>query len=64
MWSNSESQDVLLSINYGKPVVMNNSNAGMAYSDAVGRLLGEEKPLRFTTPEKKTFFSRFFPSSQ
>mmetsp|Transcript_23528 Transcript_23528/g.40245 ORF Transcript_23528/g.40245 Transcript_23528/m.40245 type:complete len:311 (-) Transcript_23528:41-973(-) len=59
-----ESQDVLLSINYGKPVVMNNSNAGMAYSDAVGRLLGEEKPLRFTTPEKKTFFSRFFPSSQ
>lgn len=43
---------------------MNNSNAGMAYSDAVGRLLGEEKPLRFTTPEKKTFFSRFFPSSQ
>ena len=28
--------------------------------DAVARLLGEERPMRFTTLEKKGFFSKLF----
>ena len=36
------------------------SIAGQAYDDAVARLLGEERPLRFTTVEKKGFFSKLF----
>ena len=34
--------------------------AGQAYDDAVARLLGEERPLRFTQVEKKGFFSKLF----
>jgi len=56
-----ESPEVLNSINFGKPVVAGDGNAAFAYQDAVARLLGEQKELRFTTPEKKGFFSRFFP---
>ena len=56
-----ESQSVLQSSNSGVPVVLeNNSNAGMAYSDLVARFLGEERPHRFLTPEKKGFFKRLF----
>ena len=36
------------------------SQAGMAYTDAVARILGEERPLRFTTVEKKGFFAKMF----
>ena len=36
------------------------SIAGQAYDDAVARLLGEDRPLRFTTVEKKGFFSKLF----
>jgi len=55
-----ESSDVLLSINVGRPVITGNSEAAMAYQDAVDRLLGEERELRFTTVEKKSLFSRLF----
>ena len=36
------------------------SSAGQAYDDAVARLLGEERPMRFTTVEKKGFFNKLF----
>ena len=56
-----ESGDVLNASNKGEPVIMDpESMAGQAYDDAVARLLGEERPMRFTTVEKKGFFSRLF----
>lgn len=56
-----ESPEVLSSSNAGVPVILDeSSNAGMAYMDAVARILGEDKPLRFTTVEKKGFFSKMF----
>lgn len=56
-----ESQAVLQASNTGTPVVMDEeSSAGMAYSDAVGRLLGKELPHRFLDAEKKGFFGRLF----
>jgi septum site-determining protein MinD len=36
------------------------SNAGQAYDDAVARLMGETRPMRFTQLEKKGFFSKIF----
>lgn len=58
-----ESPEVLSSSNAGVPVILDDaSNAGMAYMDAVARILGEDKPLRFTTVEKKGFFSKMFRS--
>ena len=56
-----ESGDVLNASNKGEPVIMDGeSNAGQAYDDAVARLLGEARPMRFTTIEKKGFFSKLF----
>jgi septum site-determining protein MinD len=56
-----ESGDVLNASNKGEPVIMDpESIAGQAYDDAVARLLGESRPLRFTTVEKKGFFSKLF----
>jgi septum site-determining protein MinD len=56
-----ESGDVLNASNKGEPVIMDpESIAGQAYEDAVARLLGESRPLRFTTVEKKGFFSKLF----
>ncbi|SIQ03786.1 septum site-determining protein MinD [Solilutibacter tolerans] len=56
-----ESTDVLNASNKGEPVILEaNSDAASAYEDAVARLLGEERPMRFTTPEKKGFFSKMF----
>jgi septum site-determining protein MinD len=56
-----ESGDVLNASNKGEPVIMDmESNAGQAYDDAVARLMGEERPMRFTSPEKKGFFSKLF----
>ena len=56
-----ESSDVLNASNKGEPVILEaESDAGQAYDDAVARLLGEERPLRFTTLEKKGFFSKLF----
>ena len=56
-----ESGDVLNASNKGEPVILElESIAGQAYDDAVGRLLGEDRPLRFTTVEKNGFFTKLF----
>ena len=56
-----ESGDVLNASNKGEPVILSaESLAGQAYDDAVARLLGQERPMRFTTHEKKGFFSKLF----
>lgn len=56
-----ESTDVLNASNKGEPVILEaDSDAAAAYDDAVGRLLGEDRPMRFTTAEKKGFFSKLF----
>lgn len=57
-----ESQDILEASNAGIPVTHNQqSDAAQAYSDAVARLLGEQRPHRFIEPKKnllKKIFSR------
>ncbi|MFP4081112.1 MAG: septum site-determining protein MinD [Ectothiorhodospira sp.] len=56
-----ESQAVLNASNAGMPVVLDNeSDAGQAYRDAVARFLGEERPHRFLTAQKKGIFGRLF----
>ncbi|HEY7889054.1 MAG TPA: septum site-determining protein MinD [Steroidobacteraceae bacterium] len=56
-----ESPDVLAASNSGVPVIFNDeSDASLAYDDAVGRLLGEDKPLRFLEEPKRGFFARMF----
>ncbi len=56
-----ESPEVLQSSNSGNPVILDvQSPAGQAYTDAVARILGEQRPMRFTTVEKKGFFSKMF----
>ena len=58
-----ESPDVLQSSNAGIPVILDEASpAGIAYTDAVARILGEVRPMRFTTVEQKGFFSRIFGS--
>lgn len=54
-----ESESVLKASNQGTPVILDtDAAAGQAYADAVERLLGEERPLRFTDIQKKGFFKR------
>ena len=56
-----ESPDVLAASNAGVPVILNDeSDASLAYDDAVARLLGENLPLRFLEEPKRGFFSRMF----
>jgi septum site-determining protein MinD len=56
-----ESPDVLAASNAGVPVILNSeSDAALAYQDAVDRLLGEEKPMRFTEAPKRGLFARMF----
>ena len=56
-----ESGDVLNASNKGEPVILDlESTAGQAYDDAVARLMGQERPMRFTQAEKKGFFSKLF----
>jgi septum site-determining protein MinD len=58
-----ESQAVLKASNSGVPVIIDQeSDAGLAYSDTVDRLLGEDVPLRFIAEEKKGFLKRIFGS--
>ncbi len=55
-----ESPAVLKASNSGNPVILDSeSDAGQAYQDTVARLLGEERPLRFTE-EKKGWFKKLF----
>jgi len=56
-----ESQSVLKASNNGVPVILDEqSDAGLAYSDAVERLLGKEVELRFIEEQKKGFLQRLF----
>lgn len=56
-----ESTDVLTSSNAGAPVVLNQkAEAGLAYSDAVARLVGDDRPMRFVEGTKKGFLQRIF----
>lgn len=56
-----ESQSVLRASNQGEPVILDTeSDAGLAYGDAIDRLLGEDKPFRFISEEKKGFLKRLF----
>jgi septum site-determining protein MinD len=56
-----ESPDVLAASNAGVPVILNDeSDASLAYDDAVARLLGENLPLRFLEEPKRGFFARMF----
>jgi len=54
-----ESKSVLKASNTGVPVILDDdADAGLAYSDAVARFLGEDRPMRFVTPKKQGLFSR------
>jgi septum site-determining protein MinD len=56
-----ESQAVLTSSNQGVPVILDDgADAGRAYDDVVARYLGEERPHRFMTAEKKGLLGRLF----
>jgi septum site-determining protein MinD len=56
-----ESQAVLNASNRGVPVSLEQeTDAGQAYLDAVGRFLGEKLPHRFIHEEKRGIFSRLF----
>ncbi len=56
-----ESEGVLTASNAGVPVILDEaSEAGQAYADAVARLCGETRPMRFIEAQKKGFFSRIF----
>ena len=56
-----ESQAVLKASNQGVPVIFDaESDAGLAYSDTVDRLLGADIPHRFLEVQKKGLFQRLF----
>ena len=56
-----ESPDVLSSSNKGEPVILDEASpAGQAYGDAVARILGESRPMRFTQVEKKGLLQKLF----
>jgi len=56
-----ESPAVLTSSNAGTPVIASqDTDAGQAYDDLVARFLGEDRPHRFMTAEKKGFFNKLF----
>ncbi len=60
-----ESQAVLKASNSGIPVILDeNSDAGQAYADAVGRFLGDDIPLRFVTSKKRNLLSRLFKGKE
>jgi septum site-determining protein MinD len=56
-----ESEGVLSASNSGVPVILDDeASAGQAYEDAVARLLGEQRPMRFLDAPKKGFLARIF----
>jgi septum site-determining protein MinD len=58
-----ESLAVLHSSNSGIPVILEDKcEAAQAYSDAVARFLGEQRPHRFLQEDRKGLFKRFFGS--
>jgi len=58
-----EHESVLMASNQGVPVILDDgSQAGQAYGDAIARMLGEQRPMRFTEAPKKGLFKRMFGS--
>ena len=58
-----ESAGVLTASNAGIPVILDEqSAAGQAYADAVARLNGEARPMRFIDAQKKGILARLFGS--
>ncbi len=56
-----ESESVLHASNQGNPAIhIDGSDVSEAYKDVVGRFLGEDLPLRFSTHEKAGILSRIF----
>lgn len=56
-----ESKAVLKASNTGVPVTLDEqSDAGLAYQDAIARFLGEERPMRFIHAERKGILRRLF----
>lgn len=56
-----ESKAVLKASNTGTPVILDEeSDAGVAYQDAIARFLGEDRPMRFIHVEQKNLFQRLF----
>lgn len=56
-----ESKAVLKASNTGTPVTLDpQSDASMAYQDAVARFQGEDRPMRFIAHEKKGILRRIF----
>jgi len=47
----------------GEPVITSKGKAGQAYGDTVDRFLGADVPFRFLLPEKGSFLSRLFGTS-
>ncbi|AMQ28002.1 TPA: septum site-determining protein MinD [Legionella pneumophila] len=60
-----ESKSVLKASNTGTPVILDeSSDAGIAYQDAIARFLGEERPMRFISIDKKGLFRRLFSKNK
>lgn len=56
-----ESKSVLKASNTGTPVILDgSSDAGIAYQDAIARFLGEDRPMRFVSNDRKGIFRRLF----
>ncbi len=56
-----ESKAVLKASNTGTPVILDeSSDASHAYQDAIARFLGEARPMRFVTNERKGLLRRIF----
>jgi len=56
-----ESKAVLKASNMGTPVILDEtSDASIAYQDAISRFLGEDKPMRFVSTERKSLLKRLF----
>jgi len=56
-----ESKAVLKASNTGTPVILDEaSDAGIAYQDAIARFLGESRPMRFISTERKGILRRLF----
>jgi septum site-determining protein MinD len=60
-----ESKAVLKASNTGTPVTLDEaSDAGVAYQDAIARFLGESKPMKFISNEKKGLLRRLFSKNR
>lgn len=56
-----ESKAVLRASNTGSPVVLEeDSDAGIAYQDAIARFLGENRPMKYLQINRKGLFKRLF----